>query len=77
MVYIISDTVVLTPEGQNILLNKRYEKVSSVNYWILNYIHEMGDSVDVLDIQSDLKMEDHDLQNKLKELEREELIMVS
>jgi len=77
MIYTISDTVVLTPEGQNIILNKRYEKVSSETYWILNYIHEMGDSVNVLDIQSDLKMSDNHLQNALKHLEREEFVMIS
>lgn len=77
MVYTISDTVTITPEGENIVLLKAYDRAPRGTYNILDYIHRMGGSVNVLDLQTDVGLNTQIPNSNLQKLEREELVIVT
>jgi len=77
MVYTISDTVTLTDKGRDIVLTRAYREAPSDTYSILSYIHEMGGSVNVLDLETDLEMRDVNVGGKLRAIENAELVIVS
>lgn len=77
MVYTISDTVTLTEKGENIYLNKSYDRVPRGTYPIIDYIHRMGGSVSVLDLETDIGVNINVSNSGLQKLEREELVIVT